>query len=111
MDRKVKKYLHDILVCIKGIEEHVGDKKRYEEFAKSRTTKMAVERELTIIGEAIKRLSVAAPEIKIENAQKIISTRNILAHEYDTVDDIAIWGIVINHLPKLKVEVERLLNS
>lgn len=110
MDRKAKKYLHDILVCIDGVEEHVGQKKIYEEFAKSRTTKMAVERELTIIGEAIKRLTVIAPEINIDNAQKIISTRNILAHEYDAVDDITIWGIIINHLPKLKIEVQALLN-
>lgn len=111
MDRKAKKYLHDILVCIEGVEEHVGPKRIYEEFAKSRTMKMAVERELSIIGEAIKRLSAAAPEVKIENAQKIISTRNILAHEYDSVDDITIWGIVVNHLPKLKDEVQALLKS
>ena len=49
--------------------------------------------------------------IIIENARKIIDTRNWVIHGYDKVDDVVIWGIVSNHLPKLKIEIEKLLDS
>lgn len=111
MDRKVKKYLYDILVCIEGVETHIGERKVYEEFSKNRTVKMAVERELIIIGEAMRNVLLLVPDIKIENAKKVIGARNILAHEYDSVDDITIWAIIINHLPKLKIEVQNLINQ
>jgi uncharacterized protein with HEPN domain len=50
------------------------------------------------------------PECKIENARKIVDTRNWIIHAYDTVDDVVIWNIVANHLPKLKDEIDNLLN-
>jgi uncharacterized protein with HEPN domain len=39
--------------------------------------------------------------IKISNARKIVDTRNRIIHEYDSVSDEIIWGIVINHIPIL----------
>ncbi len=47
--------------------------------------------------------------IKIENARRIVDTRNWVIHGYDKVDDVIIWGIISIHLPKLKVEIENLL--
>ena len=47
--------------------------------------------------------------ITIENSRKIISTRNKVIHGYDKIDDAIIWGIVSNHLPKLKIEIDNLL--
>ncbi|MFO8234692.1 MAG: HepT-like ribonuclease domain-containing protein [Bacteroidales bacterium] len=32
-------------------------------------------------------------------------------HGYDKVSDDLVWSIVINHLPKLKEEVKRLLDE
>ncbi|MDO8897868.1 MAG: DUF86 domain-containing protein, partial [Bacteroidales bacterium] len=32
-------------------------------------------------------------------------------HGYDNISDDLIWSVVINHLPKLKEEVVRLLND
>jgi len=52
-----------------------------------------------------------SPELKIENARKIIDTRNWVIHGYDKVDDVIIWGILSNHLPKLKKEIELLLEE
>jgi uncharacterized protein with HEPN domain len=46
---------------------------------------------------------------EIENAHKIVGTRNRIAHGYDKISDDLIWSIVINHLPKLKAEIEGLL--
>jgi len=32
-------------------------------------------------------------------------------HGYDKVDDVVIWGIISNHLPNLKKEVEDYLKE
>lgn len=52
-----------------------------------------------------------APDFKIENARHIINIRNWLIHGYDKVDDVVIWGIMSNHLPKLKNEIEEYLDE
>ncbi|MFV0555181.1 MAG: DUF86 domain-containing protein [Mangrovibacterium sp.] len=49
--------------------------------------------------------------INIENSRKIVDARNWVIHAYDSVDDIIIWGIITKHLPKLKIEVNELLDS
>ena len=70
-----------------------------------------IEREIEIIGEAINRILKIDQEIQIENARQIVDTRNWVIHGYDKVDDAIIWGIVSNHLPKLKKEIEELLGE
>lgn len=52
-----------------------------------------------------------APEIQIANARQIVDTRNWVIHSYDKVDDVVIWGIISIHLPKLKMEIEDLLEK
>jgi uncharacterized protein with HEPN domain len=34
-----------------------------------------------------------------------------VVHGYNSVSDETMWGIVINHLPPLKSEIERLLGD
>ena len=70
----------------------------------------AVEREIEIIGEAMNQLLKLIPDCQIKNARKIVDTRNWVIHSYDNVDDIVIWNIVSKHLPKLKIEIDELLN-
>ncbi|OQX97701.1 MAG: hypothetical protein B6I20_12160 [Bacteroidetes bacterium 4572_117] len=41
----------------------------------------------------------------------IVDTRNRIIHGYDSVSDDVIWGIIINHLPKLKEEVDKLMKE
>jgi len=48
-------------------------------------------------------------EFPIDNARKIVDLRNWVIHGYDKVDDVIIWGILTNHLPKLKDQVEKLM--
>ena len=68
-----------------------------------------VEREIEIIGEAMNRILKMDSEFHIENARQIVDARNWVIHGYDKVDDVVIWGIVSNHLPKLKKEIEEYL--
>ncbi len=75
--------------------------------------KRAVERNLEIISEAINRILKrdADFENKISEAKSIIGLRNHVIHAYDSVSDENIWSIIINHLPKLKEEVDGLINE
>ena len=72
-------------------------------------TKRAVERNIEIIGEAVNRILKKDKHFKLENAQKIIGTRNRITHGYDKISNELIWSILINNLPKLKDEVDNLL--
>jgi len=46
------------------------------------------------------RILKIEPDFQIENARQIVDTRNWVIHGYDKVDDVVVWGIVSNHLPK-----------
>ena len=54
-------------------------------------------------------LKLKIMKLEIENARKIVDTRNWVIHGYDKVDDVIIWGIISKHLPKLKEEIEAYL--
>jgi len=110
MNLEVQKWLYDILVSIQSVNEFVGDIRVFEAYESDKKTRRSVEREIMIIGEAVNRIKNAEPSIEITHARQIIATRNRVAHAYDAVDNAMIWNIVINHLPNLKSEVEKLLS-
>jgi uncharacterized protein with HEPN domain len=70
--------------------------------------KRAVERNLEIIGEAMNRILKEDPDFTIKEAFRIVGLRNQIIHGYDSVSDENIWSIIVNHLPKLRSEVETL---
>lgn len=112
MNPEIKTWLFDILQSIKEIESYYTDRpKIFAEYQKDIKTKRAVERNIEIIGEAVNRILKEDKTFEINNAQQIIGTRNRIIHGYDRVSDDMIWSIVINHLPKLKTEVEELLDE
>ena len=51
------------------------------------------------------------PDIPITSARKIVDTRNLVIHAYDSLMPEMLWGIVIKHLPLLKQEVEIIINN
>jgi uncharacterized protein with HEPN domain len=71
----------------------------------------AVERNIITIGEAMNALLKLDPEIPILNARRVVDARNKLTHGYDEIENVQVWNIIINHLPKLKTEVDILLNG
>ncbi|MCF8361505.1 MAG: DUF86 domain-containing protein [Prolixibacteraceae bacterium] len=111
MKREIKKYLYDIKASIESVDEYLGGQKNFFDYQKNKLLRRGIEREIEIIGEAMNRALKIDPELNIENARKIVDTRNWVIHAYDTVDDIVIWAIVSKHLPKLKKEIEVLLES
>jgi len=110
MPRDPRAYLADMLEACDAILAAVEglDLDGYET---SRLIRSSVEREFLIIGEALTALSRAAPDAfaAITQSRRIVDFRNQLAHEYPTVDDALVWGIVEHDVPVLRSECSVLL--
>ena len=111
MPHKIEKYLYDIKESINSIEEYLGDKRDFFEYQKNKLLRRGIERELEIIGEAINRILKINSDIEIPEARRIVDLRNWVIHGYDKVDDVIIWGIISRDIPKLKKQVEKLLDK
>jgi len=111
MKREVKKYLYDIKTSIESINSYLGESRDFFEYQNNKLLRRGIEREIEIIGEAMSRILKLAPDLHIANARQIVDTRNWVIHGYDKVDDVVIWGIISNHLPKLKIEIDSFLDQ
>jgi len=110
MTEQAKKYLFDILFAIEAIEEFIRDMS-FSEYEKDLKTKSAVERQLGIIGEAVNKFAKENTDSQLTYSREIINLRNRIIHAYDSIDDSIVWAIKVNHLPLLKMEVDKLINS
>ena len=108
---KIEKCLLDILNSIERINTFLGQKRDFNEFQNNILVKQAVERNFEIIGEAAKRILDIQPDFKLSNIKQITGLRNRISHAYDSIDDSAIWVIIVNHLPLLEKEVRELLKG
>lgn len=109
MDDRITKYVADMLQAIAEIEvatDRFG--KQYETFASDVVFRKFVERNIEILGEAMNRILKISPEINVTSARKIVDTRNYVIHAYDSLKPDILWAIVVNHIPKLKTELEAL---
>ncbi|WP_339878708.1 HepT-like ribonuclease domain-containing protein [uncultured Algoriphagus sp.] len=70
--------------------------------------KRAVERDLEIIGEAVKKLTELDSTIKLSSIKKIIGLRNMISHAYDSIEDELIWAIIQKDIPILEKEIKSL---
>lgn len=112
MDIDIKTWLYDILNAINEIDSFFVDSpKTFVAYQNDLRTRRAVERNIEIIGEALNRMLNKDSLIHLSNSRKIVDTRNRIIHGYDSVSDDIIWSIIINHLPILKAEVEKLLSE
>jgi len=82
-----------------------------ESFLSDPKTQDAVVRNFEIIGEASKRLSDHAKS-RCPNVpwRAVAGFRDILIHDYEGVDYVEVWNIVIDHLPHLRKAVDGLLD-
>jgi uncharacterized protein with HEPN domain len=113
MDERILKWLFDIKACIEEIDDFFNEEERdFLKYKQNVMLKRAVERNLEIIGEAVNRIVTRDSSFvdRISNAKSIIGLRNQVIHAYDSISDENIWSILTNHLPKLKSEVDTLVN-
>ena len=109
MQPKLLKYILDIENIIEEIET-VKSKtdNNYYNFSRDILLQRAVERDLEIIGEAIRKIIEIDPTVKISSSRNIIGLRNIISHAYDSVEPEMIWGIIQNNIPDLAEEIKRI---
>ena len=105
MTEQSKKYLSDIIRAIELIELFSESTVSFQEYLLDLKTQSAIERQLSILGEAVNKFDKLQPELTLENARKIVGFRNRLIHTYDAIDPSMIWAIIRKHLPLLKEEV------
>lgn len=106
---KSKKYLSDIQLAIELIKKFTQELNTYDEYEKDLKTQSAVERQLSIVGEALNQLRKL--EIPINHGDKIIGLRNRIIHAYDSIDSTIIWTIIKKHLDNLVIEVNDLMRK
>lgn len=114
MDERILKWLFDVKIAIDEIDSFfIEEKKDFFKYRDNLMLKRAVERDLEIIGEAINRIITRDKDFenKITNAKAIVSLRNQVIHAYNNISDENVWSILTNHLPKLKKEIEYLIDD
>lgn len=109
MHPEIEIWLKDIELSIKEIHEFFPARGNYKDFKNDLKTRKAIERNIEIIGEAMRRIRLVDPMVKISDSRRISDTRNRIIHGYDTVSPDVIWLILTRYIPILESEVKELL--
>lgn len=101
-------YLQDVLSAVQDIREFTRGVE-FEEYSESRLLISAVERQLSIIGEAVTQLLKLETGLTLTDARAITGFRNILIHNYARVNQAVVWTIVQDNFPLLEQECKAAL--
>jgi uncharacterized protein with HEPN domain len=108
-------HLWDMIVAARAVVDFTKNLTLEEFVAAGRDreiTRLAVERELEILGEAARRVSSrfrdGHPEIPWK---EMVGLRNVISHEYDKVNYAEIYRIVCERIPELITVLELLVPS
>ena len=102
MTERAKKFLSDILMAIEAIESFLDSDTSFDAYHNDAKTKSAVERQLSIIGEAVNQYHKEEGVNELTYVTQIVGFRNRLIHAYDNLDDTIVWVILKKYLPTLK---------
>ena len=101
-------YLIDIVDCITDINEFLKSIE-YFQFEKDKMRKLAVERQLEVIGQAANKISNETQSVLTNIPWKnIIGLRNKLAHDYGEILAERIWKISKGSIPELLNELKKI---
>ena len=111
MSRPLRLYLSDIINSIDKIQDYTANL-TYDRLGKDNKTLDAVVHNLLIIGEATKQIPSSLrrkyPQIEWK---EIAGLRDIIAHNYFSLNSKIIWDIVQTELHPLKDCVENILQN
>ena len=112
MPRDPRAWLLDILAACDLLEDFTQGK-TFDDYAADPLLRSGVERQLEIIGEALRVAVQHRPDLatKITDVSAIIAFRNQLTHAYSAIDHRTVWGVLERRVPQLRSEVEPLLQS
>jgi len=106
------KYLLDIQSIISEIELiKTKTNNNFNQFKLDFILQRAIERDLEIIGEAVRKITELDDSVKLSSTKNIIGLRNIISHAYDSIEPEMIWGIIQNNIPILNEEVNNIIQS
>ncbi len=110
MGRRSRRYLRDIVETARLIRDST-ESKTIVDYQTEIRLRHQVERELTIIGEAMARLEDVDMDVvgRISDYKGYIGLRNVLNHQYPDIDQATIWRTITIEIPLLMREVESLL--
>ncbi|MBU1165255.1 DUF86 domain-containing protein [Patescibacteria group bacterium] len=108
--RNIKLYIDDIKDAVSKIDKY-SKGLSFDKFNKNNLVIDAVVRNLEVIGEAAKNVPT---DFKNEHKDipwnKIAGMRNIIAHEYFSVDLEILWQTVQQDIPELKKLINKIKN-
>lgn len=112
MPRELAQYVLDLEAACREIQSFTQGMSR-EEYEADLKSQRAVERDFTIIGEAIARIREHFPEAisRLPEANKIVAFRNVLVHQYSSVDNDDVWSAIQVKIPELLPQIEALKMS
>jgi len=112
MAREITVYLCDIIDACDSIASILSGIST-EAYVELREKRSAVEREFIIIGEATSMLAKFSPEKfnQLSDGRKAIGLRNILTHNYASVDHETIYESALQDVPKLRKECIEILRE
>jgi uncharacterized protein with HEPN domain len=98
----------DIIDCIFDINEFTNSIE-YHQFEKDKMRRLAVERQLEVIGQAANKISIEAQNsLKNIPWKNIIGLRNKLAHDYGEILAERTWKISKDSIQELLKELEKI---
>jgi uncharacterized protein with HEPN domain len=109
--RLISHFLADILEAINAVERFTAQM-NFEQFYHDEKTIRAVERELEIIGEAVKKIPEHITEAHPSVPWRAIAgMRDRLIHHYWDTEAEILWSTVEESLPDLKTEITGIIEK
>jgi len=109
MQRDARALLHDILQAADDIAAFTD--MSLAAYLANKPFRLAVERQFTVIGEALNALSRLHPKLteRIPELPRLIAFRNVLVHRYETIDQSTVYDHARNSLPAFRATIATLL--
>lgn len=105
-DPDFQKYIFDVMEAINNLESFTKDitlvKLEEIEF------KWAIERGISIIGEALYKANKIKKDLPISNLKNIIGMRHIVIHDYDMIEAERLYITIKKYIPILKEEIAKI---
>lgn len=110
-DRDWRLFLKDIHECSARVLEYSGAMTR-KDFFEDRKTLDAVMRNLAIIGEAAKKIPADVRRKYPDVAwKKMAGLRDIVVHDYFSIDEDIIWDVVSIRIPELNRHIDSMIGK